>query len=749
MKREISAEKFLTSSPECMSISIESAEKSEEGITEYTVLLTVESLQHLVTRRYNQFYSFDQAVRHQFPRVDLPAFPSKFTIYNKTEQRKKAFHQYMNGILGLCAKFPPLPKDTLMKLVAEFLDLYGAEKKNESKNKDVFVESVQITPESGHQRGYLEVKIHQEDWIRYYASLVYSNLYLFPNEKDFHFVSMISCYGATISKQELANVLEIHQDHQKSPILIRTPNREEWRNALIIVSSANIDSPLASYKINFCGRLNVKVFTLQNLKPLTNFSHCYLFVKVSVDPFTFHTSFLLADNPVSWNQNFVIPVLNRFFVVKVELCSFSSKGWLKQQGKEEVLAEYFLPIPDLNAPPYTNGPVTLLLKKDDTKRKRSAQFEQDLWLHMELNHETDFAANFLPPPSNFLEDIELASGASMRELKIAFKRLKRMQILYGDLFKKLALVFTWIYPQFSKYCMAIYCLMVMFLPSQFILPLVLLVVLLFALSLHPDNAKYVQKASDFLFSEEKRVKAPPKVETIKQHTNKIKSEITFLREKIKEGMMDKWKKFKLDAVELQNLIMTIACYLEKVRQLFLWEDRQKSSYFLVGLAIATMVCLVIPFRVILLGIGVLRFMKGKKLTKNMMIHNRKVCSEVLNSLFTQHLSSYVYNCSTEESWPNDFIQNTNLQRKIADGIRSRLSLEVTTDIFFECPNPAQLLEHLCSVEVMLKMKGPKGQVIVDPNRKEKLNLVKGFISNIPSEYYRFINTSIGDDEIVA
>jgi hypothetical protein len=50
-------------------------------------------------------------------------------------------------------------------------------------------------------------------------------------------------------------------------------------------------------------------------------------------------------------------MFNRFFIVKLSICRFSSEGWLKQTRKDDILDEINIPIIDLNQYPYIKGPV--------------------------------------------------------------------------------------------------------------------------------------------------------------------------------------------------------------------------------------------------------------------------------------------------------------------------------------------------------------------------------------------------------
>lgn len=166
-KREITIDKFLSANPANMIISVESADKNtDEGFTRYLIILLVDQLEHVVYKRFSQFAEFDASVKATFPRVDLPDFPSRFSLYNRTEQRKKSFHTYLNGILRLCTEFPPLPRDTLMKLLSEFLDVVGVDKKIEdirpkNPSRESFLDASQVMQSS--EKGIIEMKLGLED----------------------------------------------------------------------------------------------------------------------------------------------------------------------------------------------------------------------------------------------------------------------------------------------------------------------------------------------------------------------------------------------------------------------------------------------------------------------------------------------------------------------------------------------------------------------------------------------------------
>ncbi|CAG9315517.1 unnamed protein product [Blepharisma stoltei] len=753
-KREIIIDKFLSSNPANMIISVESAEKhAEEGYTQYLIVLSVDHLEHVVYRRFSQFSELNDSIKATFPRVDLPDFPSKFSIYNRIEQRKKLFHGYLNGILKLCIEFPPLPRDTMMKILAEFLEIVGVDKKQPEEPKiprqlrESFVDSSQVIQSS--ETGFVDIKFGPEDWQRHYASLAYSNLYLSPDDNESNFTHVISCFGANIVTKD-NNILEINHDYQKFPILIRgknSQNIQKWSKALVIAATAKQDSPLASYRIICAGRIIVKIKTGDFLKPLkpSSSGKTQFFVKVELYPFSFQTSVLPQEDLIDWNQLFVMPVMNRFFILNLSICYYSSDAWLKQHAKEEVLEEFSITINDISLFPFSNGPVKLFLNKSDSKRKKSAD-EGPSFITVELVHEASFMSMFMPPPSHFFEDTEIPEIATMRELKIASKRLKRVRILYIRFLKTIYKVFLWTYPRFSMVCLILFILLAAFLPAQYVVPLALFILLMFCLSLNPRSEGIINWVSSFFFTDELRTKPIPSMKTIKQKDHENKSKFTILKEKTNEGVMDRWKKFKEDAVDIQNLLIKISIWAEKTRQIFLWGDPLKSLYFCIGLIIGIYIFYTVPMRLVILTAGCHRFYKGRKSSKRRLDHNTKVCKEVLKSLYSQHLKSL--SVKSTELWPSDIVTNPNLQKKIIETIRTRLKLAAEPSLFQEYPTPLSLFDAMRAVEFTLKLKSTKGERMMDPNKRDRSTFLYKFMMNIPSEYYRYLHPKLLDVEPV-
>lgn len=168
-----------------------------------------------------------------------------------------------------------------------------------------------------------------------------------------------------------------------------------------------------------------------------------------------------------------MPVINRFDCLKLEIYCITHEGWFKFHAKkEELIKEIEIPIADINQPPFTSDLVTLPLNLRESKSKiiSLAYKEGDsrldnASLDITISDWSAFFAQFVTPPSNYIEDYEIPENASMKEIKIVSKRIKRLQILYSEFIKTINHMFLWTYPKFSAACLVILSIMCLFMSS--------------------------------------------------------------------------------------------------------------------------------------------------------------------------------------------------------------------------------------------------------------------------------------------
>ena len=96
----------------------------------------------------------------------------------------------------------------------------------------------------------------------------------------------------------------------------------------------------------------------------------------------------------------------------------------------------------------------------------------------------------------------------------------------------------------------------------------------------------------------------PVFETISQLDNRKFKDIERLRMKLKdkESILTKYRAMKKSIAKVQLIITTICNFLEKMKNLLLWKDPQRTTYFLILIFILFVFVSRLPIRVfVLLG----------------------------------------------------------------------------------------------------------------------------------------------------
>ena len=289
-----------------ISIAVDLAEERDEQV-KYRIRLILEASEYIVYREYKQFKELYSNLRFQFPKLELPSFPSKYALYNIKESRRKAFNKLLQTIVSIGKKLPSLSKKEIKRILIDFV---AENKQNNSAqvNKEPIVEDEQVKSSTGTIMSFMDVKLDEEDWITYYASLIGNDIYFFPDDsKDSYFSMMICILGTQLALQEAEGVIEVHHPYEKKPILLRTRNWQDWKDQLIVVSSQAGKSQ--DYKKKSVGRMIIKIYSGQNIKmikPSTSTLRPHSFVQIELGGMIYETSILPQDDIINWNQTFIL-----------------------------------------------------------------------------------------------------------------------------------------------------------------------------------------------------------------------------------------------------------------------------------------------------------------------------------------------------------------------------------------------------------------------------------------------------------
>ena len=169
----------------------------------------------------------------------------------------------------------------------------------------------------------------------------------------------------------------------------------------------------------------------------------------------------------------------------------------------------------------------------------------------------------------------------------------------------------------------------------------------------------------------------------------------------------------------------------------LWRDSNKTQLFAFVLLIAFFALTVIPPRIFFTFVILHRFYKGKLRANRIRRNNRANALLTLNAIFNlPELRNLFLKAEDSTPWKAAIYNSPALQKKVAEGLRVRLSLDIDEKtIFLKCKSPLELLNLVASCEAKLVI--APGAKDVKKKVKGKKSVLKGFLLNIPSEYYCF------------
>lgn len=302
----------LLCSAQIISMQIDSVYKDQSDSVYYQILLTVDSQQFTYGRRYNQFYEFDKTLKYHFPNVSFPALPSKFTLFNKVEMRRKGFNAYLEELIGLLKLFTIDQKVMFLKLLIEFLDSQSRKSSagdlDLRKSSKLTVSDLMAAPEtSWNYQGWVMVKLDM-DWVKFYLYIKDDLLFLHDDMETTEFRYVISLLAGKILTGK-DNLIELYHENHDFPIYFNSQDNSELKKILVIACSSTKKSPLTQTGVQCVGRLSIRIHSANYIrypKPPTSMIKPYLYILVEFDIFSFKTSVQPLSNELSFSQTFIM-----------------------------------------------------------------------------------------------------------------------------------------------------------------------------------------------------------------------------------------------------------------------------------------------------------------------------------------------------------------------------------------------------------------------------------------------------------
>ena len=371
---------------------------------------------------------------------------------------------------------------------------------------------------------------------------------------------------------------------------------------------------------NIYGLLYLKIDSLQ----ISEFSGECL-IKVTNLPYSFNTIRItnpdnIKNNIYHINQQFILPIHNRFGKLKFEIYQDVFKGVLIKSKEKEVIYEATIELTKiLNEFNDKNIKLHLIfnsvLSEPNIKKKKNILLddnEKDDKIRTNLYITIkDYCNSFVLLEKyrnkNILEDIE--AGDDNLGIKILLKRLKKMFYLFDELNLLYKSIFQFKYPIFSFICMVFILGNIYFTESKYIFTFVINLLIILLISQCQMYKKYLEPyVNKYIFSYKNPYDLKSKIiSTKKEVEDRELKNPNYLIEKeelnIITDIIDPLTNINKYKLKYFGFVLKITKYVgtvEKIKNLFLWTDPKLTIYFLFLLIFVYLLIFKIDFKYILL-----------------------------------------------------------------------------------------------------------------------------------------------------
>ena len=401
--------------------------------------------------------------------------------------------------------------------------------------------------------------------------------------------------------------------------------------------------------INIYGSLYLNIDSLQ----IPNFSE-ECFIQISSLPYMFNTKKIrisqnIENNIYKINQQFIIPIHNRFGKIKFEIYQDVFKGVLIKSIEHEPIYEANIEITQiLNQ--FNNKEIKFHLifnKLDDEslKKKKNPLLniiddddENDIYKQIKTNlllTIKDYSSPFVLLEKNknkfILEDLEL--GDDNLGVKILFKRLRKTFYLFDELNLLYNSIYQFKYPVFSLLCMIFIFGHLYFIESKYIIKLLITILVIILISKCHIYKLYLESyVNEYIFSYKNPYDLKSKIISTKNsNEDKELENPDYLIEKeelnIINDIIDPLTnigKYKLKYFGILLKITKYVSSIEKIKNLFLWTDPKITTYFLFLLIMIYLLLYKIDFKYLIFFSLTRKFFEGFFYYRNKYNNNKEV-----------------------------------------------------------------------------------------------------------------------------
>jgi len=540
------------------------------------------------------------------------------------------------------------------------------------------------------------------------------------------------------------------------------------QNKTIIKSQSRYISHLDETNSYIYGKLVIEMGHIE----IKNFEG-NIIANITLMPYTFKTKQVTGLETFSIKQIFILPIHNRFEIMKIEIFSKVHQGLFQKKEIDEKIGECQILIPDvLNNYFFPDKPVEVEIHNNN---KNIKNVDKILISFKITNYSSSLALATKNRNKNVLEDMTISKSEEEISIKTFFKRMKKMITLMKEFKNQYKSLFRFKYPVYSLILWIILVLYFLFCDITYIVFHVLLVIsyVIFMYStvfknyISPFNERYIfkyQNPYDFesivmtkIDVEENEVKKENYLTEIKAKKNIIRTII----EPIKN-----FKNYKNTYHQVLLNFTSFVSSMEKIKNLFLWTDPLLTFYLLVAILCLITILYSIKFKYIMLFSFSKKFISGIFFYKKKYQNNLEVAKIIMAHCHTEWCSTsnkekaknsstpthnqISYSSETKIKNENEPIKNIETIMIFDDKYKILIkeNLEKHSDILIKMEflksvkNMGEIIDAISKSKTLLKIKKDSPlykKTLGNPNiyrlSPEVEMIFLYFVQNIKSDYY--------------
>lgn len=447
-----------------------------------------------------------------------------------------------------------------------------------------------------------------------------------------------------ISMEDMKSVIMVSLYHpgDKSELLIKFHNKTNDLNSLLkflnLVESLSFSGRTMSKYITPVDETNSYIYGKMHLEIASILIPGFegnVFVNVILPPYHFKSKLALYTNNFPIKQVFLLPIHNRFEILKLEIVTVNHQGLFQKKEVEEKLCEHNILIPDVVNDFFSLNKTFEVEMENMSKNVKISKITMKIRIR---NYTSITAAVEKCKNKKFLENCSMEKSEDDISINVLFKRLKKIIMLISDLKDQWKILFRFKYPLFSSLMCFSISIYFMFFEIRYFITHILFFIAYIIFIYSSYYEEYLSPYSEkFIFSYKNPYYFESNVVTkVDLESDEMKKENYLTQQKEKKGLIQtiidpikNYKEYKSKYIEILFKITQFISSLEKLKNMFVWTDPVLTFYLFLLVICLFFVVYNIEFKYIILFGLWKKFFSGILFYKKKYLNNLEVANIIL------------------------------------------------------------------------------------------------------------------------